>query len=147
MELLTSLHSTNDAYRLEYCFSDRLLEMLYCEICGTTLFGGSRFTLPANQGWELLTADADIEGIPDRHAARFVERRTYREFAVFWPSGGIDLSSEAERWRQPGIAVSGEEGRWMPATLDPNTGRVRQGTAGSNSGLISGIYLCHSESY
>ena len=25
MELLTSLHSTNDAYRLEYCFSDRLL--------------------------------------------------------------------------------------------------------------------------
>ena len=30
---------------------------------------GSRFRLPANQGWELLTADADIEGIPDRHAA------------------------------------------------------------------------------
>ena len=28
MELLTSLHSTNDAYRLEYCFSDRLLEDL-----------------------------------------------------------------------------------------------------------------------
>ena len=25
MELLTSLHSTDDAYRLEYCFSDRLL--------------------------------------------------------------------------------------------------------------------------
>ena len=25
MELLTSLHFTNDAYRLEYCFSDRLL--------------------------------------------------------------------------------------------------------------------------
>ena len=25
MELLTSLYSTNDAYRLEYCFSDRLL--------------------------------------------------------------------------------------------------------------------------
>ena len=25
MELLTSLHSTKDAYRLEYCFSDRLL--------------------------------------------------------------------------------------------------------------------------
>ena len=26
MELLTSLHSNNDAYRLEYCFSDRLLD-------------------------------------------------------------------------------------------------------------------------
>ena len=28
VELLTSLHSTNDAYRLEYCFSDRLLANL-----------------------------------------------------------------------------------------------------------------------
>ena len=28
MELLTSLHSTDDAYRLEYCFSDRLLAEL-----------------------------------------------------------------------------------------------------------------------
>ena len=29
MELLTSLHSTNDAYRLEYCFSDRLLDVIH----------------------------------------------------------------------------------------------------------------------
>ena len=29
MELLTSLHSTNDAYRLEYCFSDRLLGVIW----------------------------------------------------------------------------------------------------------------------
>ena len=116
----------------------RVLETLYCEVCGTTLFGGSRFSLPANQGWELLTADADIEGIPDRHAARFVERRTYREFAVFWPSGGVDLNSEAQRWRQPGIAVNGEDARWLPATLDPTTGRVSLGTAGGSSGLVSG---------
>ena len=116
----------------------RVLEMLYCEVCGTTLFGGSRFTLPANQGWELLTADADIEGIPDRNAARFVERRTYREFAVFWPSGGEDLTSDVQRWRQPGIAVSGEEARWMPATLDSITGQVRLGTASGNPGLVAG---------
>ena len=36
MELLTSLHSTNDAYRLEYCFSDRLLAD-ECELCGSTV--------------------------------------------------------------------------------------------------------------
>ena len=116
----------------------RVLEMLYCEVCGTTLFGGSRFRLPANQGWELLTADADIEGIPDRHAARFVERRSYREFAVFWPSGGAGLSAESEKWRQPGLEENREDARWMPATLDPATGRVRQGVAGSASGLVPG---------
>jgi ATP-dependent helicase YprA (DUF1998 family) len=55
----------------------RVLELLYCEQCGTTLFGGSRLTLADGAGWELLTTDPDIEGIPDRQAARFVERRTY----------------------------------------------------------------------
>ena len=116
----------------------RVLEMLYCEVCGTTFFGGSRFTLPANQGWELLTADADIEGIPDRHAARFVERRSYKEFAVFWPSGGADLSPDSQKWRQPGLEENREDARWMPATLDPITGRVRQGLAGTASGLVPG---------
>ena len=116
----------------------RVLEMLYCEVCGTTLFGGSRFALSANQGWELLTADADIEGIPDRHAARFVERRSYREFAVFWPSAGADLSTDSEKWRQPGLEENREDARWMPATLDPATGRVRLGPAGSASGLVPG---------
>ena len=37
MELLTSLHSTDDAYRLEYCFSDRLLGLkVYPRVCGGT---------------------------------------------------------------------------------------------------------------
>ncbi len=117
----------------------RVLEMLYCEVCGTTLFGGSRFTLPANQGWELLTSDADIEGIPDRQAARFVERRSYREFAVFWPSGGADLGEESQRWRQPGLEGNREDARWMPATLDPMTGRIRQGPAGGASDLVPGF--------
>ncbi len=116
----------------------RVLEMLYCEVCGTTMFGGSRFTLPANQGWELLTADADIEGIPDRHAARFVERRNYREFAVFWPSGGTGLNADSQKWRQPGLEENREDARWMPATLDPATGRVRLGLAGGASTLVSG---------
>ena len=116
----------------------RVLEMLYCEVCGTTMFGGSRFRLPANQGWELLTADADIEGIPDRHAARFVERRNYREFAVFWPSGGASLNADSQKWRQPGLEENREDSRWMPATLDPATGRVRQGLAGGASSLVPG---------
>ena len=44
-------------------------------------------TLADGGGWELLTTDPDIEGIPDRQAARFVERRTFADFAVFWPQG------------------------------------------------------------
>ena len=112
----------------------RVLELLYCEMCGTTLFGGSRLTLPYNEGWELLTTDADIEGLPDRQAARFVDRRTYEEFAVFWPSGGKDLNPESKKWRQPDLRGGREDGQWMPATLDPGTGKVRLGTGAAVPG-------------
>ncbi len=114
----------------------RVLELLYCEMCGTTLFGGSRLTLPHNEGWELLTTDADLEGIPDRRAARFVERRTFEEFAIFWPSGDKDLNQDSRQWRQPDLEGGKAHGKWMPATLNPDTGRVVLGNEESISGYI-----------
>jgi ATP-dependent helicase YprA (DUF1998 family) len=110
----------------------RVLELLYCEQCGTTFFGGSRYSLPDNQGWELLNTDPDIEGIPDRQAARFVERRTYREFAVFWPSGGANRHAGAAQWQQPPMTADGDStrGTWAPASLDTVSARVVLGAQG-----------------
>ena len=115
----------------------RVMDMLYCEVCGTTMFGGSRFELPDNQGWELLITDADIEGLPDRQPARFVDRRMYSEYAVFWPSGGATLNPEARRqWQQPlpNRDKQTVPARWMQANLDPSTGQVKLGAAGSIPG-------------
>lgn len=103
----------------------RVLELLYCEQCGTTFFGGSRMPVPEGGGWELLTADPDIEGIPDRQAARFVERRTYEDFAVFWPRGGATLNHDASAWRQPTLDGSASpRARWVPGVLDTASGRL-----------------------
>ena len=116
----------------------RVLDLLYCEVCRTTMFGGSRFTLEANNGWELLITDADIEGIPDRQPARFVDRRMYQEYAVFWPSGRASLAGNAVQWQQP-IADGGTgtvQGCWREASLDPATGRVRLGTQGLVRGYV-----------
>ena len=112
----------------------RVLDLLYCEVCGTTMFGGSRYELPYNQGWELLTTDADLEGIPDRQTARFVERRTYREFAVFWPSGEADLDRDSSKWSQPMLSDGKVEARWLPGTLNPATGQVKLGNGGTVPG-------------
>ncbi|HYW82644.1 MAG TPA: DEAD/DEAH box helicase, partial [Spirochaetia bacterium] len=122
----------------------RVLELLYCEQCGTTFFGGSRYTLPDNQGWELLNTDPDIEGIPDRQAARFVERRTYREFAVFWPSGDASRHASATHWQQPPMTGDGNNtrGAWTPACLDTASARVvlgAQGPAVPNGPWVSGF--------
>ncbi len=110
----------------------RVLELLYCEQCGTTFFGGSRMEIADNGGWELLTADPDIEGIPDRQAARFVERRTYGDFAVFWPRGLADLSHNVpSTWAQPSLDGSpSATARWVPAALDTRSGRLVLGNGG-----------------
>ena len=113
----------------------RVLDLLYCEVCGTTMFGGSRFVLPDNQGWELLITDADIEGLPDRQPARFVDRRTYSEYGVFWPSGDAALNPELKRqWQQPFSSGETRPAWWMQANLDPATGQVKLGIAGSVPG-------------
>ena len=106
----------------------RVLELLYCEQCGTTFFTGSKIELPAGEGWELLTADPDIEGIPDRAPAHFVEQRTYGDFAVFWASGEGDLSPDAAQWIQPTLVNGAQSsGRWIAAALDTVSGRAELG--------------------
>jgi DEAD/DEAH box helicase domain-containing protein len=106
----------------------RVLEVLYCEQCGTTFFGGSRLSLPANSGWELLSTDSDIEGIPDRQTARFVDRRNYDEFAVFWPVGGDSLHDDADSWRQPSLSNSpANQASWTKASLQTSSGIVKLG--------------------
>jgi DEAD/DEAH box helicase domain-containing protein len=135
----------------------RVLEVLYCDRCGTVFFGGSRLTLPNNNGWELLNSDPDVEGIPDRQAARFVERRTYREYAVFWPLGASRLHPETPRnWRHPSLVekpknASGQSNRdttnarWAVASIETTSGRVELGSKSSafpESHWVAG-YLFH----
>jgi len=109
----------------------RVLELLYCESCGTTFFGGQRLELAGNNGWELLNTDPDIEGIPDRQAARFIDRRSYGEYGIFWPQGSSSLHGEVPpSWKPP--VVKGEEeelpsnvkASWTVATLHTPSGRV-----------------------
>jgi DEAD/DEAH box helicase domain-containing protein len=114
----------------------RVLEVLYCEVCGTTFFGGNRLPIQ-NGGWELLNSDAEIEGIPDRQAARFLDRKTYKDYAVFWPQGKTPIHPEIDKkkWTQPSLAADDEndtgaasnagEARWDRATLFTTSARVR----------------------
>ncbi len=105
----------------------RVLELLYCEHCGTVFFGGNRL-LRENGAIEMLATTPDIEGIPERQAARFIERRTYREFAIFWPLGNQEFCNP-EHWRHvrlDGDRYSGQLpwGDWSEASLNTFTGYV-----------------------
>lgn len=101
----------------------RVLELLYCEHCGTVFFGGSRLDLEPGL-LEMLATTPDIEGIPERQAARLVERRTYKEFAVFWPLGN-QTYSDSPRWRQkPLVGDQSPWAQWICASLNTRTGHV-----------------------
>jgi DEAD/DEAH box helicase domain-containing protein len=102
----------------------RVLEMLYCEQCGTVFYGGNRLELENGNGWELLPTEPDIERIPDKQIGNFLERRTYREYAIFYPSRKIHEDAK-EFWKQPlRHGTNTEKAWWDKAWLDTNTGQV-----------------------
>ncbi len=120
---------------------NRVLELLYCDNCGTTLLGGSRLVTrneSGNNSFEMLPISPNIEGIPEKSPAKLVERRSYQEYAVFWPCGNqtyerenYDLSKlggNTERyWRQPTIGTieQGEyKAEWIEASLNCISGDI-----------------------
>jgi len=109
----------------------RVLELLYCEQCGTIFFGGNRLRNRDGRGIEILSTDPDIEGLPDKQEARFVDRKTYGDFAIFWPRGRRELNHDARTWSQPHVVLDGsEQARWAMKHLDAISGRVTDAPSG-----------------
>lgn len=116
---------------------NRVLELLYCDNCGTTLFGGSRLVTrneSGNNSFELLPISPNIEGIPEKTPAKLVEKRSYQEYAVFWACGNQEfIQHDAEPgipqnyWRQPtlnGFNQGDFEANWIPASLNCISGDI-----------------------
>ena len=110
----------------------RVLELLYCEQCGTILFGGNRLTLKHHAGWELLTVDPNLESLPDKQIARLVEKKSYADFAIFWPCGTSQLHADSQSWNQPSLSKGSKKAHWREAFLDSLTGRVVLDSADPN---------------
>lgn len=112
---------------------NRVLELLYCDNCGTTLFGGSRLITGKN-AFELLPISPNIEGIPEKTPAKLVEKRSYQEYAVFWPCGNqpfIPHDAEpgipANYWRQTTVGnftQTDYQANWIPASLNCISGDI-----------------------
>lgn len=117
----------------------RVLELLYCDNCGTTLFGGQRSEPAETTDYcEMLPVSSNIEGIPEKTPAKLVEKRTYQEYAVFWPQGDqIFVPNDRTRgewdhshnayWRQPtlnDLTKTDYTAQWIPACISKTSGDV-----------------------
>ena len=131
---------------------NRVLELLYCESCGTTFLGGyrSRISMPnplaglrhANE-FILLPNMVDLDKIPGKSVSRFIEQRSYNEYAIFWPKGkeeyvpGFDRAgNDSEKWtfqpKKDGRTCNNVNGRWEKAILNSKSGIVKLTTNPAN---------------
>ena len=110
---------------------NRVLELLRCSACGTTLLGGSRM-VRSDGTYELLPLSPDIEGVPERTPSKFLESRTYQEYGVFWPGTPDELDDEDsvygnDWWRQTtigGIEQTQFRSQWAVASLNVLSGSI-----------------------
>ena len=65
----------------------RVLELLYCEQCGTLFYGGKRHCYRELGIWktDILPTSSNLEDLPERQSQVMVEKRNYHEFAIFYP--------------------------------------------------------------
>src|SRR5690554_4464652 len=125
----------------------RVLEVLYCECCGTQLLCGNKVPLregPLGQEkYELTSLEAQIEGLPETTVESRTDAQSYREVGVVWLSAGESAPRAAADlcWKQGTIAMTMVRGRprapedrkqacWEPASIDPNSGIVVPGRGG-----------------
>ncbi|MBP2146120.1 hypothetical protein J2129_001574 [Methanofollis sp. W23] len=117
----------------------RVLELLYCENCGTVYLGGNRL-VTEDDLVEMLPVEPDIEALPDKGAVQIVEKRKYVDYAVFWPNGphqSINDDAGNGPWplkRDYKDESKGDskndpkyDGRWSEAILDTRSGKVESG--------------------
>ncbi|MDE0518928.1 MAG: DEAD/DEAH box helicase, partial [Bdellovibrionales bacterium] len=130
----------------------RVFETLYCEQCGTLFLGGIKLedkTKPNE--WELLQTTPNIEKIPDEHITPFVEKRSYRDYALFWPCNGEqEINSEVKsQWKQPlvtGKNTGKNQAQWELATLNIYTGKVKLGNNSEKKNVKGYIFYINSDS-
>lgn len=141
---------------------NRILELLYCDNCGTTMFGGSRLVtrnVSGNHSFELLPISPNIEGIPEKTPAKLVEKRSYQEYAVFWPIGIQEFTPHdaehgisANFWRQTtvnaAINQTDFESNWIEASLNCISGDIdptHEKARTDSSNWIKGYYFTITE--
>lgn len=72
----------------------RVLELLYCESCGSIFYGGRRYEREESNECFILPNSPNIEDLPEKTTQVIVDKQPYSDYTVFWP---IDQSSSQLR--------------------------------------------------
>lgn len=132
----------------------RVLELLYCEQCGTVFYGGKRHAyreLGTNK-WitDILPTSSNLEALPERQSQVMVEKRNYRDFAIFYPVPESVTDDTVEHllreqdvkmYHKLGFGKDEQDAdcEWQLAYLDEKTGFVTLADEGESYPGIRGF--------
>jgi DEAD/DEAH box helicase domain-containing protein len=146
----------------------RVLEVLYCDCCGTLMVAGHRFDAnggspplpgqPPSGGIEFLPVSRNLDQLPGGFSESLTDRMTWKDVALFWPLPEKQTSPHGDylTWDQAKAkAVVQKEGKgweinkpdrvaasWETASMDPKTAIVTITGAGQiPEGHIKGYYF------
>lgn len=123
----------------------RVLEVLYCECCGTQLLCGNKIqakaAMPGHEpNFELTSLEAQIEGLPETSIETRTDAQTLDRVGVIWlyNKNHITLNPNELKWNHGTIAThpssSGvgkpldrKRASWVAASINPITGLVSIG--------------------
>lgn len=120
---------------------DRVLEVLYCECCGTQLLAGYKIPCGSRR-YELAAMPPDIEGLPETSFTGRTDMQSSDRLGVLYllPPGRAEAEGTG-RWSQgsvqrndQGRPVFAVDAQWVGAQFDPALGLVSL-EAGAQSGL------------
>jgi DEAD/DEAH box helicase domain-containing protein len=119
---------------------DRILEVLYCECCGTQLLAGYKMYAggpPANPKYELAPLPSSIGGMPEAAPHNRTDAQLYMNLGVIflvedgdkrvidkWDQGSLERTDKNGHLRDPWARASAE---WIYSSIDPKTGVVEVG--------------------
>lgn len=129
---------------------NRVLELLYCEKCGTVFFGGYRINVHdvggGVSGFELVGNRPEIEEMPSEKNDAFHSNRTLKDYVLFWPSEEVKsfdawkqhthsgIKDRRRKMASPGARFepvrteNTDRCIWASARLNPKTGLVNLGS-------------------
>lgn len=141
----------------------RVLEVLYCECCGTQFLCGNKIAVSAAQlhggtgggmfpgmgagvtAYELTALPTRIDGMPEVGEGSRTDEQPYAALGVVWlvPPGPGKNAVEGLSWRQGTNErhektfkpLADAEARWVPARINPATGIVSLGRDGTGDEL------------
>lgn len=79
------LHATS---LIEDASGNKVLELAYCESCGSLFYVGQRMEFQANGNncVQLISNQPKVENLPENQSNVLMDKRIYYDTAVFWPS-------------------------------------------------------------